>query len=707
MLSLVLSLSLAAKPVDFEGRVQALQWQLERLAVIQVPAELTAEKEAKLKELKTELDSESLQAEDLNAFYTKLDGVRSWLLDNAVPRPSMPDGDFMDFTEAWVLRNPELTLEVKKADLSLTVKTPEETWHFPASATPEIELRDGSRHILASARRKSGEAFNTGYSVGFLMSLSDFPGLSGFALEITFNLIGKELILETAASKDLTNLALLTWPGPVETGNTAEDVAVIPNSQGLLMPGNWPQELHKADLTNSRTLYMPWWGQIRNGHGIQTILETSDDGGVEYRHPAGGPTWFQPRWYSSLGGLRYPRVMRYVFDDASTYVRMAKRFRRYVMETGRFVSLEEKRVRTPNLNEVIGRPVVYIGTLSHHVPGSRFYREEYAEQNHRLSTFEQQAEALRQLKASGIDDAYVHLDGWGFRGYDNVHPDVVPPGPEQGGWEGMRKFADTCDELGYIFAVHDQYRDYYLNAVSFDERLAVRKYDGTRDEHAEWAGGKQTFLSAWFAPGYVRRNHDAFAANGVKVRGAYLDVFAVVPLEESFASHHPVTRTDCARYRRECCDLLRARGYVVSSEEPADYLIGSLDLVHHGPYATWPKGYGQGAALGIPVPLFNLVYHDSLLTPWYQTEDGGFGIPDGDAGWLHCRLNAGLPYVGPGSSPEQVAQVKEAAALAMKLGTREMVNHEFLDEARRVQRTTYSDGTTVTVDFDKKTVEVK
>ena len=81
------------------------------------------------------------------------------------------------------------------------------------------------------------------------------------------------------------------------------------------------------------------------------------------------------------------------------------------------------------------------------------------------------------------------------------------------------------------------------------------------------------------------------------------------------------------------------------------------------------------------------------------------GIPNGDAGRLHCLLNAGLPYVGPGADTQQIARVNEAAALAARCGVLEMTNHEFLDGRRR-QRTTFSDGTTVTVDFDAKTHEI-
>ncbi|MCA9448028.1 MAG: hypothetical protein KC931_13000, partial [Candidatus Omnitrophica bacterium] len=294
--------------------------------------------------------------------------------------------------------------------------------------------------------------------------------------------------------------------------------------------------------------------------------------------------------------------------------------------------------------------------------------------------------------------------GWGYRGYDSAHPDVLPVGEEQGGWKDLRNFAKTCKDLGYLFAVHDNYRDFYLNAVSFNEQLALESQNGKIHRSATWCGGDQSLLSARFAPGYVRRNHDLFKENGVDLGGAYLDVFAVADLDESFQEANPMTREDCAKFRLECFSLLRARGYVVSSEEPVDYAVPDLDLVHHGPYPTYPN-LGGGEAVGIPVPLFNLVYHDSILLPWEMGEDGGWGIPKGDAGWLHCILNSGLPYVSPGQSKEQIEKVNKVAALARRLAFAEMVNHEFLDDSKRKQRTTYSDGTKVTVDFETKEYE--
>jgi hypothetical protein len=187
------------------------------------------------------------------------------------------------------------------------------------------------------------------------------------------------------------------------------------------------------------------------------------------------------------------------------------------------------------------------------------------------------------------------------------------------------------------------------------------------------------------------------------MKGAYLDVFSVVPLEESSQELHPLTRTDCARYRQECFDLLRARGYVVSSEEPTDYLCKHLDLVHHGPYSI----EHSGAARGIPIPLWNLVYHDAILLPWDMGEDGGWGIPKGDAGFLHCLLNAGLPYVGLSPTEAQLDRINEAIALNRRCAALEMTAHEFLNAGRRKQRTSFADGTSVEVDFDAKRYQIR
>ncbi|MBX7255780.1 MAG: hypothetical protein K1Y02_05425 [Candidatus Hydrogenedentes bacterium] len=702
---ILVAASLLVADADFSARVDTVRQYVATLDSIAVPADLQAQRDAKVGELKALLEKGAKTEEEFNQLYLKFDEVLLWLWKNASDGPTKAPGTYTESADSWTVDNGALVLTVSRADLGMTVKTPATQWRFLPCDAKDLQV-NGTTLSLNAAASKTMAEFRTGYSLGMLLTLAEFPDVPGLELRLTFNLIGNEIVFELTAVENGINVGSIRWPKAIETGNTPNDFAVIPHMQGMLLPGDWKQDIHQGDLVNSRSLYMPWWGQIRDGHGVQTILETSDDAGAFYNHPSGGPTTVEPQWYASLGKVAYLRTIRYVFDDAATYVTMAKRYRRYAIETGNFVSLNEKRTRTPNVNEVIGRPVIHIGSLYHFVPQASLFNKGKYEQNHQYQSFDALAKGLKELHDRGVTDAYVHLDGWGCYGYDSGHPDTTPVGALQGGPEGLKRFANTCDTIGYLFAVHDQYRDFYFNAASFDDRLAAYRVDGSREEGSTWPGGPQTILSARFAPEYVRHNHDYFVDHGIKVKGAYLDVFSVVPLEESSEKAHPMTRSECARYRRMCFDLLRARGYVVSSEEPTDYLAKSLDLVHHGPYATFP-GIGGGGPSGIPIPLWNLVYHDSVLLPWDMGEDGGWGIPKGDAGRLHCLLNTGLPYLGLGATDEEIARMKEACELNTKCATLEMTNHEFLDASYRKQRTTFADGTSVTVDFDAKTYSIE
>ncbi len=109
--------------------------------------------------------------------------------------------------------------------------------------------------------------------------------------------------------------------------------------------------------------------------------------------------------------------------------------------------------------------------------------------------------------------------------------------------------------------------------------------------------------------------------------------------------------------------------------------------------------------MGIPVPLFNLVYHDALLVPW-SLGKGTWGIPENDLGYLHGLANAGLAYLSLNPSENELARVHTMSALHERVGLSEMINHEFLDKSHRKQRTTFANGTKITIDLDSDTFEI-
>jgi hypothetical protein len=488
----------------------------------------------------------------------------------------------------------------------------------------------------------------------------------------------------------------------------------------MLLPRNWAGKVTLPDPAPApgmyltfRSFYMPWWGHTQGDHCVLVIVETPDDILPDFEHPAGGPTRMGICWLHSLGRFQYMRRWRACFLRGN-YVTLAKRYRQYVIENGTFVSLKEKIARSPLVEQLIGAPVIHTDIMRHITPKSNFYKKPDPSLNVHVTSFDQRAKDLREVASLGIPRAYVHLDGWGARGYDNLHPDYLPPCPDAGGWDGMRRLVETCQELGYVLALHDQYRDFYLDAPSWDPRHAVLNEGGSLKIEAVWDGGEHGFLCPSLAPGYVRRNYRQLQANGVNAQGAYLDVFACATPDECYNPEHPVTRTQCHKYWAECCNFIRTQVGIISSEEAIDWLIPNLDLVHHAPFMDEK---GTGFAPGMAVPLLSLVYHDALVVPWGMGKAGS--IPSTDFGFAHALLNGGIPYLrdweGSRSavcfhtavpSSQQLEQAAIVCSLNRRIALQELTNHEFLDERHRRQRSTFADGTTVTVDLDSNKFEI-
>lgn len=611
----------------------------------------------------------------------------------------------------WMIKGLKNQITLNPPDLQMTVHTPGQRWSMIPSFSGDLIVEDSGERLslrLADTGKKEISKYQTGFKTGIKIALKDFA-FKGKKLDLQIHLFvclegeHEELVCELIADEKNTTILECFWPHAVS--DDCFDYTVVPFMQGMLLPKDWARKVWLYNTVSyGRGLYMPWWGHQQGKSAMLFLLETPEDGGCRFSHPAGGPTKIELRWIHSLGKFVYPRRVRLCFFENGNYVDLAKRYRLYVQQTGHFISLKEKIARNSLVEKLIGSPVIHTSILYHIQPESSYYHKDDPVKNHQYVSFEERSRQLRKLYEKGIKRAYVHLDGWGFRGYDNLHPDILPPCPEAGGWEGMKEFADTCDQIGYVFAIHDQYRDYYLDAKSYDDRHTILDRKGNRPSGSTWYGGKQSILCSSLAPGHVKKNYLSLLSHGVKVRGAYLDVFAVVPPDECYNPEHPVSRIDCLKYRGNCLDFIRANGGVVSSEEPADWAIPHIDLVHHGPYALEPNP-GRGPAMGIPVPLFNLVYHDALLLPW-SLGKGAWGIPENDLGYLHGLANAGLAYLSLNPSEEELVRVRTMSALNERVGLLEMTNHEFLDESCRKQRTTFADGTKVTIDLDSDTFEI-
>jgi hypothetical protein len=169
-----------------------------------------------------------------------------------------------------------------------------------------------------------------------------------------------------------------------------------------------------------------------------------------------------------------------------------------------------------------------------------------------------------------------------------------------------------------------------------------------------------------------------------------------------------MTREQCMRARSRCLAHLSSRGIIPSSEETLGCLMDTQVLCHHAPFYTSNLGAPDALPVGVPIPLFNLVYHDCVVIPWggLKGSYGGWGIPGNDSAYLYAWLNGNPPYCPLHATEEQIRDVQAACASAERLAKQRMVKHEFLDGGYRKQRTLWEDGTVVEIDPDAGTYQV-
>lgn len=77
------------------------------------------------------------------------------------------------------------------------------------------------------------------------------------------------------------------------------------------------------------------------------------------------------------------------------------------------------------------------------------------------------ADALQKAFKYGLTDSLVIWHNWQRWGYDYRLPEIYPPNPHLGTLEDMQYLAKTCRDAGVLFALHDNYIDFYPDAEGF------------------------------------------------------------------------------------------------------------------------------------------------------------------------------------------------------------------------------------------------
>ncbi len=392
------------------------------------------------------------------------------------------------------------------------------------------------------------------------------------------------------------------------------------------------------------------------------------------------------------GKNQYERVIRMRFFPAgSGYVELAKWHRAGVMREKRFVSLKEKCAADPEVAKLAGSVIwkhnVY--TQEQLPPGVEkdyalyVQTRQEAEDEGKLGNWTAR-EVFDTAHRAGFDRVCILNTGWNFMGYDSGYPTRLPPNPERGTEAQFRAAAEYGRSLSpdYIFSVHDNYRDAYSNSPEFSEEEMMHDINGIPVRGLIWRGGRSWQLCGPCGLKYARRDMPKVAA--MCGRGAiYLDVQGGSRMRNCWHPDHPCSQADDARWRLEIFREAKKHFGALASEWVKEFAVGAVDLCAY-PVIREMKSYDNVS----PIPLYQLVYHDSIYTFTGQGVAGVSGLG------YRCRmaLYGMLPW---DFSPMSLRISREMRETCFA----EMLSHEIMADG--FERSVFSDGTEVTANFGK------
>ena len=520
--------------------------------------------------------------------------------------------------------------------------------------------------------------------------------------------------LDGAAEEAIGELA---FPGAMFL-RSAPGYYALPLAEGVLTAIDDPELAGRRLVPYTNTLIMPWVGMTDLERGYAVILDTPWDAIVALQPVAirgALVSGAHPVWLPERGRLGYPRRLRYAFTLAGGYVTLAKRYRAHVRAHGRWKSMRDKVEENPLVAE-LGGPFLWI------------------------QTEDDQVEAVRALHARGLRHALVSrhappetveaLRGLGYLvGKYNNFVDLYPADERRVDlyeWRniwvpyGMKEGYPgdvIVNRDGSLMHGWPLWRDGPWQPHAKRDEWGVRRtdwsYHGLRDrvDCYRRCSRRGLPLARTLLP--AERDRHRYSA-------MMIDVKAALPLFECWSEEHPLSRREDLENRRQLLGFSRGLGLVTGSEKGGDWAVPDVDYFE-ATTTIWthpnagqslqdfppgPQYVRRNLDPGRRIPLYQLVYHDAVVTTWWWG-DGNFRP---DALW-DVKDAFNLLYANPPmmiaddigflrTRAERILRSdRHVGRLARRLMYDEMTEHRWLTPDREVQESLFGSGARVVVNF--------
>lgn len=556
-------------------------------------------------------------------------------------------------------------------------------WESDNEFKAEIILNNDRSVLFSNAKTIKIELYESGVGKGILTRYRDIKGVNfAFDTLVWIEKSTQNIYFEWIPVNDNGfDIKAIRWPNPF-VFNKEDGYSLIPYRQGILLPNKWEYHWDKIAFDGqlcSIAACMPFLAQIQNRNGYIMINETPWDAKYMVEHEAEiCGTKLSMCWLTSLGKMKYKRVLRYQFIDDCDHNDICKVYKQYVKEKGLFTTLKEKYIRNPYVDKLIKsifvQMKVNINLLSNAVDYDIMKQ-------------------IQALKDEGIENLYVLL---------NELSDCKELEKE----EALKNLSDMMSSNDDLLALKNHDANFY------DQHFIIQNADGGYEASVNKDRKSQNGLCDSLAKLYIKQKFEKIQAEKIYLKASYLDV-AHHQINECANPMHRMTRYECIKERNECFEFLTAKQILPCSEHCSDWAMKSLVIADDGSNDAMMKAENV-AKMGILVPLFHLVYHECIILPIAldkrKANNMLYALLNGEPTYLiketkHFNTDDHENEVL--SLSEEMNQANIVSALHKKVAYNEMIKHEFLDHSFQIQRTTFSDGTVVTIDLKTKQYTIK
>lgn len=582
------------------------------------------------------------------------------------------------------MRSRELppTVTARGAAIEVTFNTADSTFAVKDTRTGQTWKQQPSATVVAlEAKEVEG---------GLDLKLLDSAAMRNIEASVRIDGKRPEVSIELRGQGEMRDS--LMFPGPFTTG--AGTFLVMPVNEGISYPVDdktlTPMHYH---LYGGHGLCMGWYGVTDGRQGMMVLVDTPDDAGVRVVQ-VGGLLCLAPEWQPQKLEFGPPRTLRYVFFDDGGYVAMCKRYREHARQTGLLKTLKEKRAKNADVDRLVGAVNVWCWSGD-------------------------PVEWCRELQNAGIERIL-----WSNRAK-----------PEQ---------IAAMNEMNVLTSRYDIYQDVMnpanfprLRGIHSDWTTAAWPEDLMIDANGDWIRGWQVRAKdGEMIPCGVLCDRQAVDYARERIppelkthpyRARFIDTTTASPWRECDDPDHPVTRSESRKYKM---DLLRVVseecGLVTGSETGHEAAVPVLHffegMMSLGPYRVPDAGRTMQQVLDdVPervakfqtghyyrLPLWELVYHDCVVSYWYWGDYNNKLPPVWDRRDLINALYGTPPMfmfnaeVWRKYRDRFVESYKTAATIARATGYEEMLSHRWLTDDHSVQESRFANGVVVTVNFGDK-----